>query len=125
MATAHSSPTASHAAADDASPRERAFMSRLAAWCSGMVVLIGGGTAVGVAAATGSWVDGAVVGGFLSVFIAPALGGLIAGVLFVDKEERTAVAARTARAERPARTTPPPTAAADAPAPELATSQAA
>jgi hypothetical protein len=76
-----------------------AFTARLIAWSLGMVVVIGGSGAALVGLSTGDWIDGLVVGAFLSVFIAPALGGLFAGVLFIDKQERERAAARRAGPE--------------------------
>ncbi|MFZ4518696.1 MAG: hypothetical protein ACOYOP_09925 [Microthrixaceae bacterium] len=64
------------------------FVPRVILWCVAMVVLIGGGTTVAIGMATGLWAEAAAVGGFLALFIAPALGGLFAGVLWMDRSEK-------------------------------------
>lgn len=69
-------------------PDDRPFVRSVLAWIALMIVLIGGISFAGITAATGSWADGAIVAGFLATFIAPALGGLFAGVLWADRQER-------------------------------------
>jgi len=67
---------------------DRPFVRSVVGWVILMVAIIGGTSFIGVALATGSWADGAIVAGFLATFIAPALGGLFAGVLWCDRHEQ-------------------------------------
>ena len=69
-------------------PDDSPFVRSVVGWIALMIVLIGGISFAGITAATGSWTDGAIVAGFLATFIAPALGGLFAGVLWADRQER-------------------------------------
>ena len=71
-------------------PDDSPFVRSVVGWIALMIVLIGGISFAGITAATGSWTDGAIVAGFLATFIAPALGGLFAGVLWADRQERNA-----------------------------------
>ena len=70
------------------------FAGSVLRWVALMIAVIGGLSFAGITLATGSWVDGAVVAGFLSTFIAPALGGLFAGVLWCDRQDRDRAAPR-------------------------------
>ena len=74
-------------------PDDSPFVRSVLGWIALMIVLIGGISFAGITAATGSWTDGAIVAGFLATFIAPALGGLFAGVLWADRQERESSAA--------------------------------